>query len=565
MDPRDDLSPGDRLLRLDPAETARQLDALPLEEQVAAVIGLPPGRKRQDLALASSRPAELVRFLPPEDLVITIKEIGDPDALPLVELSSNAQLNYLFDLDLWFQAGMDLERVEHWLELLFECGPERVLRWARHADFELLVLLLERVCLQVDREAVDDLPEAVAGRVFSPDQVHVLVVKLGVELDLVRSLLELLCGQDQELFLALMGNLGTTPLAELEELALRWRDARLADRGWPDLDEALAFFQPRDRSDLPAAGPPRGLDNAPHYPLQVAGQRLFAAGLERIADPAERHRLASQIANLINRVLVADGMQVGELEALARAAERVYGRLEIGLSELGAISPDSAARVASTVPLLYVAQVAQKALQQRGARIRGLRAEAGDLFALLAEPLRSRLQSAAAARPLFLPPGCALPRDFASPADLQALDADLDRSEAAVRLGQALGLGADRLPATFPEGSFPGSIEAIDLELLLLTCFARAQLGLEPLAYPVPQARLPELFSGLPGDAASLRARIEAWARERIGTAELPGLSELAGELARRLASGLLVLDPRSIDPRFVDGLWIQAEQTARP
>ena len=91
------------ILEMDSETAAERLDALPQNERVDLVLSLPSGKKRMDLILTSSRPEELARAIPPEDLVLSIKDIGDTDAVVLLELSSDRQLNYLLDLELWIR------------------------------------------------------------------------------------------------------------------------------------------------------------------------------------------------------------------------------------------------------------------------------------------------------------------------------------------------------------------------------------------------------------------------------------------------------------------------------
>ncbi len=553
--------PGARqLLKMDSYRAGELMRKLSLSQQRELVLELEPGRRRQDLILMSDRPEALTRVLPPEDLALTIKEIGDQDALSLVEMSSNDQLTFLLDLDLWVKDDLDMQQVDHWLTLLLECGPERTLRWAEHADFELLVLLFERWCLLLDREAIEGLPESVADRVVSPDNYHFIVVKVGADLILMRQVIDLLFGQSQELFLAITGNLGTIPTAEIEELTLRWRTGRLADRGWPDLEEAQAFYQPLAKERLPADAEnlPPCLDNAPRYPLQRAwAGRLFPEGLAAVTDPLVRERLASQVANLINRVIVAGGRLSGELESLEIAGREVAGRLEIGLSELGAGDAAEVARILALTPLLHVVQVAQHAIVQRRRRVlRLLHASTGGLLPLMAPPLPGRLRTLARNRPAFLPAEGEMPREFASPADLLALDRDLDLAEAALLLAQKLGLSMAALPDPFPEGSHPESVEGLSLQSLLLTAFARSLLDIPGPSGPVPVGRLGELFEAMETSANGLRDQFTLWA-DGLLASRPPGLAALLRSLSGIAVEQLLIHDPEGLDPRFVEGLWI--------
>jgi hypothetical protein len=128
MEPKDQAL---AIIKQESQEAAKQLDSMPLQQRVELVLALPGGKQRMDLILMSSRPEELTQAIPPEDLVLGIKDLGDTDAVPVLEMASNRQLNYLFDLELWIREGMDLGRLLYWIEILFECGKPRVLSWVR--------------------------------------------------------------------------------------------------------------------------------------------------------------------------------------------------------------------------------------------------------------------------------------------------------------------------------------------------------------------------------------------------------------------------------------------------
>lgn len=554
------------LLAQPAAEAGALLDAMPLPERVGLVLAAGSGRDRMEMILRTSRPAELVAALAPEDLVLTIKDIGDQDALPLLELSSDPQLTYLLDLETWVRDGMDMGRMMHWIGLLSACGQDRLLRWLLAADFELLVLMFERLVLKIDREQLESLPDLLQARLVTPDDTHHLLVKVGADYALTSELVELVYREDTTMFFALHGNLGSTPPAELEEMAARWRNGRLADRGWPAMEEAFALYQPVEPGALSAASawmsPPRAMDNPPAYPLQPRDPgRLLAAGLARIDQEPNRARVATQLAGLINRVVVADGLLQTEIESLEQAATRVQGHLEIGLSLLGATHDAAAARLLENLPLLHVFQAAHGAIRERTRRARRLCATpAGSLRSLLPDPLPLLLDALGAKRPLFVPPATATAREFGGPEDLALLDDELDRLESMLRLGDVLGLSDRALPAVFPAGSHPAAREGLDFATLLLTAFARRRLGLEPACAPLPVARLAELVEGLPRDFSPLRETLASWV-----TGLEPDTVESAGatidELTRLLQDEILRHRPEEIDPRFVRGLWLLGDQ----
>ncbi len=556
MDPKEKAL---AILRLDPGQAAASIDALTEDQRLDLVLSLPGGKQRMDLILASSRPEELTRAVPPEDLVLSIKDIGDADAVPFVEMSSDRQLTYLLDLELWVREGMDLGRLMHWLEILFECGKARVLRWVRSVDFELLVLLLERTVLLMEPGELENLSDRLSGRLYTPDNTHYLLIKLGADYNLLRQMLDLIFAKDPEMFFALTGNLGTNPPAELEELAYRWRTGRLADRGWPDLDEAMQIYQPAEPDGV---GPrdllPAGFEQPPRYPLQPRYTgKLLQAGVEK-TEAGQQGLVAVQLANLINRVIISDGMTPGEAESLGRAGERVRGRLEIGLALLGACQADASARLLTGVPLVEVFRVGQGAINRRVQRARQIMARpSASLLDSLPAPLPDCLKALLSSRPLFVSLNEMLPREFADPADLAMLDQDLDLVEAAVALGDALGLRRSQLADGFPPGSHPESPEGLTFYTLLVTGFARSLLGLETATKPLDFDLLPRLFDQLPREQDALYQKIHDWAMAQAD-APPPGLNRLIAGLAQLVWQQILVHRPEELDPRFIEGLWLK-------
>jgi hypothetical protein len=554
------LEQAQQLLALDPQQAATSFDRLSLPERLELVLALPAGPLRQNLILRSTYARELTCALTPEDYVVTVKAIGERDALALINLSSDEQHGYLLDLDLWIEDKMDLNRFEHWLELLFECGDERVMRWVKAVDFEQLVFVCEQVLLSTDRDALAELPDHLAGRVFTPDNFHFLLIKVGANYTLFSRLLDLLYTEEQELFLALVGNLGTTPPSEIEELAARFKEGRLADRGWPEWEEAARIYQPLIKSGSSEGPPPIGLKNPPRYPLQlVHSGRLLQAALERIEDPQTLEVLASQLANLVNRVLVADHLERGNLESMKLALERTTGALEIGLSVAGLSDPAEASAALRGRPLVDIFRTAQgkiRSLAERAAHLAS--GPGGDLLQFVASPLPERFEALQSQRPRYFDDDTQKVREFAAAADLVSLERDLLVTDAMLSLGAALGLSAAALPDPFPKNSFPESKTGLTLETLLLTRLARDRLQLPQELHPFPVARLPELFEALPRDEPALQRSLIELTRPYLPQ-PLAGLDALIERLARLLNTEIFAHDPTQLDPRFVYGLWLQS------
>jgi len=551
----------ERLLSLPAAEAERQLGQLPLERQRELALSLPPGKKRMELLLLSPQAAELVPTLSPEDFALTIKTVGEVDALELLALSSDEQTTYLADLELWREDRLDLSRLAWWNEILLRCGHERFGRWLEKLDFEILELFFERSLRLVEREQVPDLPDDQAERLVTPDNYHYFVVQPPADPDLVKKLLDELFAEHRELFLALCGNLGTNPPAEVEEQALRWRLGRLADRGWPDPEEALAVYQPRPPEQIKPSFLPAGWENPPRYPLQPAfAGDLLAAAASRLNDPA---RLASQLANLTNRVLLADHLLLSEPESLRQAAQRVRGRVQVGLGALGATDVAGAVSILESVPLLHLFQLAEHHIRQRRKRVQNLLAQTPPRWQeLLDPPLDEVLEALLEQRPLYFDARSGLRREFEKMEDLLAMDRQLDLLQAFAELSGALDLAPEKLPSPFPAGYFPESLEGLHWTTLFLTTFARQCLGLPPAAEPLDLDTLPSFLNDLPAGENQLKNILLGWLSGFLDP-EQPGPTALVSILSSLLGQ-LRELQGREIDARFVGHLWLRRKQKSK-
>jgi hypothetical protein len=101
-------------------------------------------KEKQNLILSSHRSRELVQALPDEELFFTIKEIGEADAIQLIELSSPTQMQYFFDVEFWSKDKFAVRTAIKWLKLIQRCGRDKLIEVLRHLDFDFLRLFLGR-------------------------------------------------------------------------------------------------------------------------------------------------------------------------------------------------------------------------------------------------------------------------------------------------------------------------------------------------------------------------------------------------------------------------------------
>jgi len=405
------------------------------------------GRRRLDLILDDPDPGALVRSLPAPDLYFTIREVGLADSAELVQLAAPSQFRAFLDLDAWRKEELDPARALTWLRAgRAGAGADEQAEaaWRRKLaalDVELLELLLLGSVKVHDLDEEPD-PELETDRFLrTPDGKLVLVfLGEGTGYLAARGLVDDLLAEDPFRAARLFSALRRELPSELSESALRWRNGRLQDLGYPPLDEALSWFA------RPAVRPAGPMPGAPARPagfwleLRPEGSPLARAAARLSED--EREALELELVTAANAVLVADGLDPGDLEGVRQAVAAARALVELGLEAVAGTDPAAAGAALAATPV--------KVLFQQGfGRLLRLRWRAEKLRAALADrplgsPLDELLQGLCRRRPLYFPgveappedwgtpvAGAYQPRPFLSSADLARAEQALARAEAA--------------------------------------------------------------------------------------------------------------------------------------
>jgi hypothetical protein len=516
------------------------------------------GKARLDLLLEARDPGALIRALPADDLHATIREIGLADAGELVRLASAEQFRALLDLDAWRRDRFEARAALPWLRAARAGAlddPRAATRWARKLrtlDRELLFLLLRETLTVHDLEEEPD-PELGSDRVLrSPEGRFAVEFRVdGAEYAGMKGLLDDLYAEDPFQAARLLSAIRWELPSELEETALRWRQGRLADLGFPPLEEALSWFARPPPG--PAAAPPAGApERPPGLVVSPPHGSLLARALSGL-DPSTTEAVAQELAAAGNAAIVADGVDPSDVEEARAAVAGARFLLELGLSRLAAGDEVRAAAVLAELPL--------KRISQEGAgQLIGLSARAARLLAsgragtraapFLDAPLGEALAALSARRPRTVP-GLGEPRErwgtpaaAAGPPRRLLSHDDLARAEAAVALGEALVALAAELGLT----PAAGDAAAPRLSTLYLTALANERLGRPFTPAPLPPGEATEAARRLAdlsdprlagrGEAGALLGSLAARRLEEL-TASL----EASGDRPDR-ATGLLLSPP---------------------
>jgi hypothetical protein len=411
-----------------------------------AALAAARGRKRLEVILGARDPRALVRALPADELYLTIREVGLGDAVPLVQLASAQQFKVFLDLDAWAGASFDPAKALPWIRAAragAQLEPRAAARWARKLaalDPEVLFLVLRSTLRLLDLEADPD-PEIQSDRFMrTPEGKYVVEFLVdGVEYLAVRGLLDDLFAEDPLKATRLLSAIQWDAPSELEESALRWRTGRLADLGFPPLDEALSWFArpppaPALRAEAPARPPG-------FFLATLASGSLLDRAAARLAAE-EREPVEAQIVAAANAVMVADAVDPGDVDAVRAAFEAARGYLDLGLDRLAPGDDARAAEVLAATPVKRVFQEGFGRVLALAWRARELRRRAG-AERRFGAPVDEALAALSGKRPRYFPgveapdaewgtiaAAAHQPRHFRTPDDLARTARALDRAEA---------------------------------------------------------------------------------------------------------------------------------------
>jgi len=320
-----------------------RFDSLPVENRLDIFRKLSP-QAREELIEIVSRPGEIVRRISEEEMFFTIKELGEENAPYLVRATTGRQLNYVLDTDLWKKDVFDKNAARRWLELITRISRDKTLHLVQAVDPELLITALNPfVRIEIRRSDIDLVEQRDSLPAFSLDEVFFVEFLDPDCEDFVRPLLESLFGWNPEYYVGLMEELAHGIHLENEELALKWRQGRMADHGVPSLDEAMEVYQyfqsiEFSGSTFDSNAAHEGESPEPgrllEYPMRFAdGSTLLSKCLSTIDDPSEKHRFSMDLARLANKVMVADGKDPGSIEEMHGARAKVSGYVNMALEE----------------------------------------------------------------------------------------------------------------------------------------------------------------------------------------------------------------------------------------
>ncbi len=558
------------LLREPRAITPKEFNALAPEERLE-MIRRAQGPQKFRLLLEAADVETLVPQLPAQELYLLIRELGFDETADLIPMVDSEQLTAFIDLDCWRGDQLDGPATLPWLQALLEGTEEQVLHCAQEIDFELLVLFLQKH-LQVTSgpESIDD--DDARGEALRRDGGYQIVYRDTERGKQVELFLDLLLRHDIAFFRELVEAARWEPAAELEENVYQLRRGRLQDLGFPDPEAAAGVFAwldpdqfapPREAKRAFASGEERAA--APGFFLAAGGPKGLLA--EALAEGIDEST-AWELAYLVNKVMAAERVDVGEIREVRAATEAVYYNLNLALEELAWGDPAKAGGLLGSRYLEELFRLGFSLTLRLQSRARALAGSA--IGPYLDAPSRALITGLLRSRPALFEgldrPDRGGHRPFAGRRDLESAASGLTGLE----LQRALFEGT--LPFSLPapadldlSGCLPAAATDLTLADFFLTALGNRLLGRPFAPTPLPRRELEQL-QGLVCRGGhlqpALRRETTAWLESL-----LPGAGIFGESCLDLWEEEFCALSVAELDPRYLRGLLVRlaAEESTPP
>jgi hypothetical protein len=492
-------------IKSNPQKVEEALSRMSIPEQVRCVQSL-RGKDQMDLLVLSNQAVPVARLLPEEDIYFMVKEVGEEDALPVLAIISEKQLQYLFDMEWWRGDKFLPQKAMDWLLWVEKANDQQLLHWFLTEDFDQKVMVLQSLIKVFKKDEMTDQYDGVEGLGhFTLDGVYDIFLKVEDAAPLLKNLLKLLYSEDQKVFYALMEAVIWYPVTPTVETAYRWWHSRVEEKGILSYDEAMEVYSLLDVDSLKLEAPSHEVFVDPEAPYAVApihpltntdSSTFFGQCLAMMKNHGRVNAICGELMYLANKVMVADQQEFGNLDSHHETMRKVLGYINIGL-ELGA-----GGDIAKGESLLNHTWM-QSLFQVGYAGIMRLKWEGEKLIkknGLLLEYLLTPgyMDHLAASMTRFPKIGVMRTqeteeaettiqwRHLESLNDIQVLENFLNLDRFYVRFArQSLDLSMEKIQQFLEEARFPANKEELDIITLTLTALARFTLFKEVECQPL--------------------------------------------------------------------------------
>ncbi len=313
---------------------SKDFSQLTTKEQID-VLRCQDARQKTMLLLDSPNGAELMAQLPAQEVYLLAVERG-PEHLPeLLSLATPEQWSGFVDLDCWDGDQFNSEKTHRWLISLMQGEEEYVFDVLKEMNFEQLILIFKAEMDILSGPEADENSDA---------RIDAIKRDGGYEISyytengskLFGKLLDIIQSYSPEFFVYLLEAVRAETMGLIVESVYQQRSGRLLDMGIPEpftAQKVYAWLDPEGyREDRPIKLTPGASEiSAPGFTLTLVRPKGLLA--EVLADGLDEN-MAWEMANVVNKVILADRIDMGDLDQVTNVVAKVDAYLNLALEWL---------------------------------------------------------------------------------------------------------------------------------------------------------------------------------------------------------------------------------------
>lgn len=350
---------------------------LPLSYEEIAKLSLPaqkrlarelPFHQRFQLIEKSAYGRQIIRSLPPHELLYMSRETGESEGFALFALAKPEQIQGALDFDAWNRDELSADTVIDWLDKLTTIEPEGMADKINQLDWtNILVALLKKIKV-VRKQWFEEREDLDPDNYFSIDDYYSFQwLDSSADNEPTWRLLSYLYKHDFDFYMKLMEAAIFELPTENEELCLKEREGRMSELGFPDFDFSLEAVTreklenvvgkikrgkfPKDEALIE-----EGVETLPAvYRTAEKGESLFGAAVKAL-PPHWGAAVRTELVYLCNRVVIARRFE-SSFELVREGAEWASDCVNLGLEYLSGGSLEQAEYILRTTALIGVFRV----------------------------------------------------------------------------------------------------------------------------------------------------------------------------------------------------------------
>ena len=278
------------------------------------------------------------------DLYWLLKKIGEEDFIPILELASKEQWQYILDMEIWNRDRFDVNRAAIWLRRFMEADAEKLANWLITDDMEMFTYYFFYRTLEVVVVTDDNVYE-LSEDYFTLDNTFYMRIKDDSLRDVVEDLLKIIAGKNFLKYQALLMTSRAILPASTEEELYRLRSVRIAEYGFLPFEEAISIYSPINPEKLIRSVNNKYsdiivVDNEireiiPVFPIhQLQTKGIFHLMIHSIKDNILMDRIRLEFVGLCNQLISADALFISDFEDIIKVCKKAAGYLNIAIEDV---------------------------------------------------------------------------------------------------------------------------------------------------------------------------------------------------------------------------------------